>query len=92
LVVVVVLQTTTVVTTLLVDLTMDKPLVLVVDVLVVAEMLHLTEAQMVNTVEVVEVQVHLVKDLRAELVLVLGTQVLVEVLEVQDALTRLLVV
>ena len=52
----------------------------------------ITVTQMVPTVEAVEEQVHLVRELTVELVQVTGTQVLVVALEDQDVLTRLLVV
>jgi hypothetical protein len=52
----------------------------------------ITVVQMVHMAVAVEVQELLAKVMMAELVLVLGTQVLVEVLEDQDALTHLVVV
>jgi hypothetical protein len=59
---------------------------------VVAVTQHLTEAQTVSMVEAVEELELSVKVLRVELVLVLGTQVLVVELVDQDVLTPLLVV
>jgi hypothetical protein len=67
-------------------------LALVVVHLVVAVTLQATGLLTASTAEAVEVQELLVKVLMAELVLVLGTQVLAVELVDQDALTRLLVV
>jgi hypothetical protein len=64
----------------------------VVELLVVALERRITVTQMVLTVEAVEEQVHLVRELTVELVLAIGTQVLVVALVVLEEATLLQVV